>query len=181
MRSFLNDSEDEQFTSRAGYQVTKNNLFELLEENTWLNDQIINSCLETFHFDSNNIRLTDTFFFTELTSSNQRLSNPNWSQIFQSHQIWVIPINFEKHWSLMLLRLTTDGVVLEFWDSLPSKPRFEKIKLQLLSSCRQFSKQKTPFYITFNNDCYIQTDLNNCGIFLVGNIYAFIFKKLQRH
>ena len=77
----------------------------------------------------------------------------------------------------MLLKYTKGEFVIENWDSLPNQSRLEKIKLQLLSSYERFSTQKLRFSISFNDDCYIQNDLDNCGVFLIGNIFAFIYKK----
>ena len=129
-------------------------------------------------FDINQIQLTNTFFYTELNSLNERLSSPKWTAILNSFKTWIIPVNFDLHWSLILLKNGQDGIQIECRDSLPTQTRLDKIKSQLISSYYKHSMASKNFSIFYNNECYIQQDRYNCGIFMIGNIFAFIYNKL---
>ena len=121
---------------------------------------MINFCLENFKCGDTNIK--DTFYFNELTSLNERLSAPKWSEIMQSTVKLAIPVNLDKHWSLIVLRNRNDCLLIEFWDSLPTQQRIDKTKKLLLASYNNYSCAKKRISFTYKPDCYIQTDLNNC-------------------
>ena len=177
VENFLAESKEEKFTSSSGNEITKEKICNLLKPNTWICDQIVNISIEVIDFDYSRIQLTDTFFYTELHSLNQRLSLPRWTAILESFKTWVIPINLDYHWSLILLKNRADDIYIECWDSLPTKSRIDKIKSQLISSYKKCSMPTKSFSISYYNDCYVQSDNNNCGIFLIGNIFAFIYNK----
>ena len=132
METELNEMKIEKFSSSAGNEVSKAKMLKLLQSDTWLCDQIINFCLEGFKFRDTNLK--DTFYFNELTSLTERLSSPKWSEILQSSVTFAIPVNLDKHWSLIVLRNKNDFLLIEFWDSLPTQQRIDKIKKLLLAS-----------------------------------------------
>ena len=169
--------KEENFSSPAGYQISKEKICNLLKPDTWFCDQAINICLENIRSNAGQIRLTDSFFYAELVSPNERLSFPKWTTFFKKFETWVIPVNIDYHWSLILLKNKRHRVEIECWDSLPTESRLDKIKSQLLCSYRQYSVKTKNFSISYQHDCYIQNDRSNCGVFLIGNILAFIFNK----
>ena len=148
-----------------------------MKPNTWICDQIVNISVEVFEFDKSQIQMTDTFFYTELNSLNERLSLPRWTAILDSFKTWVIPINFDFHWSLILLKNRANDIYIECWDSLPTKSRIDRIKSQLISSYKKCLMPTKSFSISYNNDCYVQSDKSSCGIFLIGNMFAFTYNK----
>ena len=175
MESELSAMTTEYFTSSAGNEVSKAKILKLLQPDAWLCDQVINFCLEGFKF--RDINLKDTFYFNELTSLTERLSSPKWTEIVQSAVTLAIPVNLDKHWSLIVLRNLNDCLHIEFWDSLPTQQRIDKIKKLLLASYNAYSCAKKRISFTFKPDCYIQVDSNNCGIFLIANIISLILNK----
>lgn len=177
VKLFLADANGEKFTSSAGYEITKEKIRNLLEPNTWLCDQIVNTSIENIQFDESLIQLTDSFFYSELISPNRRLSLTKWQAIINTCRTWVMPVNFDHHWSLIILKNEKNRIDIACWDSLPTKLRLDKIKMQLLSSFEKNSMEAKAFSFSYNDDCYIQCDHNNCGIFLIGNIFAFLHNK----
>ena len=165
----------EYLSSPAGYEISKAKILKLLQPDTWLCDQMINFCLENFKFGDTNIK--DTFYFNELTSLNERLSSPKWSEIMYSTVKLTVPVNLDKHWSLIVLRNRNDCLLIEFWDSLPTQQRIDKTKKLLLTSYKNYSCATKRISFTCKPDCYIQTDSNNCGIFLIANIISLISSK----
>ena len=137
----------------------------------------MNTSLQNIKFDASLVQLTDSFYYSELTSLNERLSSPKWTAIVDSLKTWVIPVNLDYHWSLILLKKRTNEIVIECWDSLPTKFRLDKIKSQLITSYDKNLFGMRAFSISYNHECYIQKDFDNCGIFLIGNIFAFIYNK----
>ena len=165
----------ENFRNSSGYKISKAKLFKLLQPNTWLCDQIINICIENFK--SEGFIVKDTFYFIELTSLTERLSTSKWNEIFESAETLAIPVNLDYHWSLIVLRNQVDSLHIEFWDSLPSQQRIDKIIKLLLDSYNACSVAKKNISFAYKSDCYIQSDTNNCGIFLIANIIALMFNK----
>ena len=177
MKLFLAESNGEKFTSAAGYEITKEKIYNFLTSTRWLCDQIVNTSIENMHYDASRYQLTDSYFYFELISKNERLTFPRWRSILETSKTWIIPLNMDCHWSLILLKNNENEINIECWDSLPSKLRLDKIKSQLTSSYYKYSIETKLFSISYNNDCYIQLDNHSCGIFLIGNIFAFIFGK----
>ena len=177
VQSFIAETTEDKFISTAGYEITKEKICNLLKPNTWLCDQMVNTSIENIQFDDDLMQLTDSFFYSELVSLNDRLTMPKWKAILQTFKTWIIPINLDLHWSLILLRNKADEIEVECWDSLPTQARIDKIKSQLLSSYKRSSMITKTFSISYKPDCYIQSDLHNCGVFLIGNIFAFINNK----
>ena len=175
MESELNEMTLEYFSSSTGNEVSKAKMLKLLQPDTWLCDQIINFCLEGFKFRDTNLK--DTFYFNELTSLTERLSSPKWSEILQSSVTFAIPVNLDKHWSLIVLRNKNDFLLIEFWDSLPTQQRIDKMKKLLLASYNAYSYANKRISFAYKPDCYIQVDSNNCGVFLIANIISLILNK----
>ena len=177
VESFLSQTSEEKFTSSAGNEITKEKIYNLLKPNTWLCDQIVNISIEAIKSNNSQIQLTDTFFFAELNSVKERLSSLKWAAILNSSKTWVIPVNLDLHWSLILLHNRENGIDIECWDSLPTQARLDKIKSQLISSYNKYSKTAKAFSISYNDECYIQQDHSNCGTFLIANIFAYAYNK----
>ena len=177
VNEFITKMNDEILTTSMGYQLTKEKLHGLLKSDSWLCDQIVNTALEKIQFKKDEFELTDSFFFTELISLNERLSVPKWTAIFQNSRTWVIPVNFDRHWSLMVLKNDKIGILIECLDSMPTISRMEKLKQQLLCSYQNISVEKKSFSFCYRQDCYMQADCDNCGVFLIGNIRALLSGK----
>lgn len=165
----------ENFSTSAGHEISKAKILKLLQPDTWLCDQVINFCLEGFKFRGTNLK--DTFYFNELTSLSERLSSPKWNEIFQSASTLAIPVNLDKHWSLIVLRNKNDSLLIEFWDSLPTQQRNNKIIKLVLDSYNAYSAVRKNIAFAYKPDCYIQLDSDNCGIFLISNIISLILNK----
>ena len=175
METDLKRMTSENFRSSSGHEISKAKLLELLQPNTWLCDQMINICLENLK--SEGFVVKDTFYFMELTSLTERLSTPKWNEIFKSAGTIVIPVNQDFHWSLIVLRNQVDSLHIEFWDSLPSQQRIDKIIKLIVNSYNAYSIVKKDIDFAYKSDCYIQSDTDNCGIFLIANIISLIFNK----
>ena len=166
----------EWFKSTKGNQVSRTKILRLLQPNTWLCDQIINICLERLV--SEEYHINDTFFFTELTSSNARLSVPKWDKILVSCKPWAIPVHLDSHWSLIVLKNLNQAIFVQYWDSMPNQSRCQKIESKLLQSYNLFSNVQKQFFFSHNENCYIQTDTSSCGLFLIGNMMSLIARKI---
>lgn len=177
VESFLAETKEEKFTCSNGNEITKEKIVNLLKPNTWLCDQIVNMSIEAIKSNDSQIQLTDTFFYDELNSVNERLSSLKWTAILNSSKTWVIPLNLDLHWSLILLHYRENEIDIECWDSLPTQARLDKIKSQLICSYNKYSMATKAFSISYNDECYIQQDRDNCGTYLIANLFAYIYNK----